>query len=245
MEFRMDHPIIYALVAITIVAVLGQSVFFLWRALKKAKELKMDKATIRATILSSLVFTIAPAVSIIICVMTLSKSLGVALPWLRLSVVGSLSYETVAANNALSGMALKLGEVTNLTGSQFVTVVFVMTISIMAGVLLTPIASKKIQGGLQKMEKRDKRWSAIFSDSLFMGMIAAFLGFVFCDFSGVFVGELSGLVPVLVMLSSAVLMAGAGALMKVTGWKFLNDYALPISMVGGMLLAIPYSAWLG
>jgi len=245
MEFRMDHPIIYALVAITIVAVLGQSVFFLWRALKKAKELKMDKAKIRATILSSLVFTIAPAVSIIICVMTLSKSLGVALPWLRLSVVGSLSYETVAANNALSGMALKLGEVTNLTGSQFVTVVFVMTISIMAGVLLTPIASKKIQGGLQKMEKRDKRWSAIFSDSLFMGMIAAFLGFVFCDFSGVFVGELSGLVPVLVMLSSAVLMAGAGALMKVTGWKFLNDYALPISMVGGMLLAIPYSAWLG
>ncbi|MBQ8269351.1 MAG: DUF5058 family protein [Clostridia bacterium] len=245
MEFRMDHPIIYALVAITIAAVLGQSVFFLWRALKKAKELKMDKAKIRATILSSLVFTIAPAVSIIICVMTLSKSLGVALPWLRLSVVGSLSYETVAANNALSGMALKLGEVTNLTGSQFVTVVFVMTISIMAGVLLTPIASKKIQGGLQKMEKRDKRWSAIFSDSLFMGMIAAFLGFVFCDFSGVFVGELSGLVPVLVMLSSAVLMAGAGALMKVTGWKFLNDYALPISMVGGMLLAIPYSAWLG
>ena len=245
MEFRMDHPIIYALVAITIVAVLGQSVFFLWRALKKAKELKMDKAKIRATILSSLVFTIAPAVSIIICVMTLSKSLGVARPWLRLSVVGSLSYETVAANNALSGMALKLGEVTNLTGSQFVTVVFVMTISIMAGVLLTPIASKKIQGGLQKMEKRDKRWSAIFSDSLFMGMIAAFLGFVFCDFSGVFVGELSGLVPVLVMISSAVLMAGAGALMKVTGWKFLNDYALPISMVGGMLLAIPYSAWLG
>ncbi len=245
MEFRMDHPVIYALVAITIVAVLGQSIFFLWRALKKARELKLDKAKIRAAILSSLVFTIAPAVSIIICIMTLSKSLGVALPWLRLSVVGSLSYETVAANNALSGMGLKLGEVTNLTASQFVTVVFVMTISIMAGVLLTPIASKKIQNGLKKMETRDKRWSSIFSDSLFMGMIAAFLGFVFCDFSGVFGGEFSGLIPVLVMLSSAALMAACGALMKVTGWKFLNDYALPISMVGGMLLAIPYTAWLG
>lgn len=245
MEFRMDHPIVFALVAITIVAVLGQSIFFLWRALKQAKKIGMDKKKIRGTIISSLIFTIAPAVSIIICVMTLSKSLGVALPWLRLSVVGSLSYETVAANNALSGMGLKLGEVTGLTASQFVTVVFVMTISIMAGVLLTPIASKKIQGGLKKMENKDKRWSAIFSDALFMGMIAAFLGFVFCDFSGIFVGELAGLVPVLVMFSSAILMAGCGALMKVTGWKFLNDYALPISMVGGMLLAIPYTAWLG
>ena len=205
----------------------------------------MDQKKIRATILSSLVFTIAPAVSIIICVMTLSKSLGVALPWLRLSVVGSLSYETVVATNALKGMGLSIGEVTNLTGGQFVTVVFVMTISIMAGVLLTPIASKKIQGGLKKLENSDKRWSAIFSDSLFMGMISAFLGFVFCDFAGVFAGKLSGLVPVLVMLSAAVLMAGCGALMKVTKWRFLNDYALPISMVGSMLLAIPYTAWLG
>lgn len=245
MEFRMDHPVIYVLVAVTIIAVLGQSIFFLWRALKKAKELGMDQKKIRATILSSLVFTIAPAVSIIICVMTLSKSLGVALPWLRLSVVGSLSYETVAANNALSGMGLKLGEITSMSGSQFVTVVFVMTVSIMAGVLLSPIASKKIQGGLKKMESRDKRWSALFSDSLFMGMIAAFLGFVFCDFSGVFVGNTAGLIPVLVMFSAALLMALCGALMAATGWKFLSDYALPISMVGGMLLAIPYTAWLG
>ncbi len=245
MEFRMDHPVIFVLVAITIAAVLGQSLFFLFRALKRAKEIGMDQKKLRATILSSLVFTIAPAVSIIICVMTLSKSLGIALPWLRLSVVGSLSYETVAANNALSGMGLKLGEVVNLTGTQFVTVVFVMTISIMAGVLLSPIASKKIQGGLKKMETRDKRWSAIFSDALFMGMIAAFLGFVFCDFGGIFVGETAGLVPVLVMLSAAILMAGCGALMKATGWKFLSDYALPISMVLAMLLAIPYTAWLG
>ena len=177
--------------------------------------------------------------------MTLSKSLGVALPWLRLSVVGSLSYETVAANNALSGMGLTLGKVTELSGTQFVTVVLVMTVSIMAGILLVPVMSKRIQGGLKKMESKDKRWSAIFSDALFMGMIAAFLGFVFCDFSGVFIGEFSGLIPVLVMLSAAVLMAGCGALMKATGWKFLNDYALPISMVGAMLLAIPYTAWLG
>lgn len=205
----------------------------------------MDMKKIRATILSSIIFTIAPAVSIIICVITLSKSLGVALPWLRLSVVGSLSYETIAAQNALDGMGLKLGEVASLTGEQFVTVVFVMTVSIMAGVLLTPVAGEKIQSGLKMMEKSDKRWSAIFSDALFMGMISAFLGFVFCDFGGIFKGELAGLVPVLVLFSSAILMAACGALMKVTKWKFLSDYALPISMVGGMLLAIPYTAWLG
>jgi len=39
----------------------------------------------------------APAVAIVISVITLSKDLGLPLPWLRLSVVGSLSYETIAA----------------------------------------------------------------------------------------------------------------------------------------------------
>ena len=34
------------------------------------------------------IFTIAPAVAIVIGVITLSKDLGVPLPWLRLSVIG-------------------------------------------------------------------------------------------------------------------------------------------------------------
>ena len=39
---------------------------------------------------------------------------------------------------------------------------------------------KKIIDNLtQQMETKDKRWSAIFSDALFMGMISAFVGYVF------------------------------------------------------------------
>ena len=116
-----------------------------------------------------------------------------------------------------------------------------------------------MQNGLISFENRDKKWAEILQNSLFIGMISAFVGYVFCDLgrlwlsdggvfkdsAGVSYTSTSGLVPVLVMFSSAILMAGCGALMKVTGWKFLNDYALPISMVGGMLLAIPYTAWLG
>ena len=55
----------------------------------------------------------------------------------------------------------------------------------------------------------------------------------------------SGLIPVLVMLVAAVVMALCGLLMKLLKWKWLNDYALPISMVLGMLSAIPLTAILG
>lgn len=249
MEFSVNHPIIFVIVAIIIIAVMAQAVFFMAKALKRAKEINMPKEKIRKTIISSAVFTIAPSIAIIISVISLSQSLGIPLPWLRLSVIGSMSYEIVAAKNALGGMGIseELFEnlASNITAEQFVTVAFVMTISILAGIILAPIIGKKLQKGLISLEKRDKAWSAIFSDSLFMGMIAAFLGLVFCDFGGVFVGDTSGLIPVFIFFSSALVMALCGLLIKITKWSFLNDYALPVSMVVGMALAIPFTAWLG
>jgi hypothetical protein len=163
MTFDKNHPIIFVLVAIIILVVMAQSVFFMLRALKRAKQIKMDTSKIKKTIVSSAVFTIAPAISIVICVITLAKDLGVAVPWLRLSVIGSLSYETVAANNALSGMGLKLGDPNlNLNASQFVTVVFVMTISIMVGLLLAPIIGKKLQKGLISIGKKRQKLGGYF-----------------------------------------------------------------------------------
>ena len=88
MEFSMDHPILFVLVGILVAAVLGQSVYFLVKALRRAKAIGMDPKKLRKTIRTAAVFTIAPAVAIVISVIALSKSLGLPLPWLRLSVVG-------------------------------------------------------------------------------------------------------------------------------------------------------------
>ncbi|MBR3879340.1 MAG: DUF5058 family protein, partial [Clostridia bacterium] len=109
MEFSVNSPILYVIVGAIIAIVLAQSAFFLVRACKRAKELGISKQTIKKTITSSAVFTIAPAVAVLIGVVALSKSLGVALPWLRLSVIGSITYETVAAGNALESAGMSAG----------------------------------------------------------------------------------------------------------------------------------------
>ena len=98
---------------------------------------------------------------------------------------------------------------------------------------------------MHTMENRDKKWSDLFTNAMFIGMISAFLGYVFCDFAGVFRGETAGLVPVLVMTVSAVIMALCGLARGRLGWRWLSDYALPISLILGMLSAIPITAWLG
>ena len=274
MEFSVNHPILFVLVGIIIAAVLGQSVYFLLKSVRQAKKIGMNMEKIKKTIITAAIFTIAPAVAIVITVISLSQSLGIALPWLRLSVVGSLSYEAIAAANAASGMGTTLAQLAGrMNASQYLTIVSVMTVSIMVGIWLVPVICKKYQSGLMSFENKDKKWSDILQNSLFIGMISAFVGFVFCDVSRLwnesarFVdvkekvlenGEVidkvvgvteytptSGLVPVFVMVASALSMCICGILINKLKWKWVNDYALPICMIIGMAVAIPLTAWLG
>ena len=249
MEFSVNHPLLFIMAGIIIAVVLAQSVFFLVKAMRRSKAMGMDQKKIRKTILSAAVFTIAPAIAIVISVITLSKKLGLALPWLRLSVVGSMSYETVAANNALSVMGQSLGSELPLTAQQFVNVLLVMTISIMMGIWLVPVIGKKLQKGMSNMGNRDAKWADTFSNALFIGMIAAFLGYVFCDVSRLWIpseeySATSGLIPVCVMAVSALIMVACGLLMRKPKLKWLSEYARPISLVLGMASAIPITAWL-
>lgn len=245
MQFNVNSPVLFLIAGIIIAVVMAQSVYFLVKAWRRGKAIGMAPEKLRKIAITAAVFTIAPAVAIVISVITLAKDLGVALPWLRLSVVGSLSYETIAATNALSAMDLTFGKVSQLTASQYVTVAWVMTISIMVGIWLVPLIGKKLQNGMINLENRDKKWSDIFQNAMFIGMISAFVGFVFCDFSTVFSGNTAGLIPPLVMAVSAVIMLLCGLGMKLLKWNWLNDYALPISLVLGMASAIPITAWLG
>ena len=249
MEFHANHPILFVMAGFLIAVVLAQSVFFLVKALRRSKQIGMDQEKIKKTIKTAAVFTIAPAVSIVISVIALSKSLGIPLPWLRLSVVGSLSYEAIAAENAVSAMGLTLGKIESLTAQQFVNITLVMTISIMLGIWLVPAIGKKLLSGMSSLENRDKKWADIFQNAMFIGMIAAFLGFVFCDFSRLWVpgdyAPTSGLIPVAVMGAAAIVMVICGLLMKKPKFAWLGDYALPISLLLGMASAIPISAWLG
>lgn len=235
-NFNVNSPFLFIAVGVVILFVIVQSVFFLVKAWRRAKEKGMDTAVLKKTVISSAVFTIAPAVAILIGVISLSKKLGIALPWLRLSVIGSLTYELTAAEAAASAVGTNLGESSvPLTAEQFASIAWVMAIGIIIGLIIVPIFSKRILGGMTKLKTKDEKWADHFSTALFLGMISAFLGVIFADVSK----GLVGWIPVFVMIVSAILMLIVGLIKKIFKIKWIDDYALPISMVGGMALAIP------
>ena len=240
MEFSVNHPFIYLVSGIVVLFVIAQSVFFLVKAMKRAGQLGIAGVTIRKTIFSSALFSVAPAVSILVGVITLSKFIGLPLPWLRLSVLGAVTYELPAATIAAGAMGASVTQ--TITQAQtFSVITWVMTLGILSGLVIVVFGLKKIQSGVTRLSGQDKRWGEILSDSLFLGMISAFVGFLFADIRN----GLPGLIPIAVAFSSALLMALCGTLIKVFKWTWLEQYAMPVCMLGAMALSLPITALMG
>ncbi|MBE5869031.1 MAG: DUF5058 family protein [Lachnospiraceae bacterium] len=232
MNFHPNSTILFLLAGAVIVFVIAQSLFFLIRAWRRAKVLGLETGKLRKTVVSAAVFTIAPAVSILLGVITLSKFLGLPLPWLRLSVIGAITYELPAATSTANALGVSLSE-TVMDPKVYTAICWVMTLGIFPGLLWVPLFAKKIQKGLVKMKGKDDKWGDLLMNAMFLGMISAFLGMVFADIRT----GLAGWIPIFVLLVSAVLMALCGVLIKKCNLKWLENYAIPISMLGAMVFA--------
>lgn len=240
MEFHINHPILFVLAGLVIAYVLSQAFFFLVKAWRRARELNISSQTLRGVVVGSGLFTIAPAIGVLLGLISLSRFLGLPLPWLRLSVLGALTYELPAAASVAKLLNLPMDQ--PLTdGANYVAIAWVMTLGIMSGILVILFFQKNMNKSLKKLASKDKRWSTILMDCLFVGMIATFLGMIFADIRS----GLPGWIPVFVMLFSALLMLLCGAAIKLLKWTWLENYAMPLSMLGGMAFAIPLTQWIG
>ena len=232
MSFNPNSVFMYTIAVIVIIFVVAQSIFFLIRAYNRGIAIGMTKAKLRKTIIATAVFTIAPAVSILLGVITLAKFLGIPLPWIRLSVIGAITYELPAATTTANALGISLSE-TVTDPKVFSAIAWVMTLGIIPGLILVPLFLKKIQKGILKIKTNDSKWGDIFMTSLFLGMISAFLGMVFADIRS----GLSGWIPIFVLLFSALVMGVCGLLIKALKMKWLETYALSISMIAAMIFA--------
>lgn len=232
MNFSTNSMFLYGVAVVVILFVLAQSTFFLVRALRRAKELGFSSAQLKKTVISTAVFTIAPAISILIGVITLSKFLGIPLPWIRMSVIGAITYELPAATSTANALGISLSEIIT-DPTIYSAIAWVMTLGILPSIILPPILMKRIQGGMVKLQNKDQKWGDLFLTSMFLGMISAFLGMVFADVRS----GLAGWIPIFVLLVSALIMALCGLLIKKCNMKWLETYAMAISMVGAMVFA--------
>lgn len=211
------------------------SVVFMVRSYRTALAVGIDKKTIQKVIRSSCIFTIIPSIAILLGLVTMAGGLGVPLSWIRLSVIGSVQYELIAADSAASAAGVPALLLEYLTPEIFVSIATVMTLCIITGALFNLFFLKKYNNGVKKMQQKDNRWGKLVVSSMFMGMICTFLGNPIIDMR---IDPSHGWIGLVVMVVSAAAMFACDMLVKKCKFKTLEGFALPLSMIIGMVFAV-------
>ncbi len=213
----MNYLVIVLIGIVMIVFVIGQSIYFLVLAYQRGIQMGFTKSVLVDTIRSSAIFTIVPSIPILIGLVTLIPIFGaVVIPWIRLSILGSVSYESYAAN------AIRVAaQVTTLYDfpQVFSAAVWTMTISIMAGLFTMMVFFRRYQQKLADIRKKDHRWSEILVAALFMGLVGTI---------GAQQIALGGYNTLALFISMG-MMVFIGLLSRKAKW--LEEFALPISIL--------------
>jgi len=232
---------VYLIVGVVFAYVLLQSVAFLLKARKRAFANGFTKQQINKTITSSMVLSIAPSFAILIGLVALSRVFGPMVAGLRLGTLGAVTYELPAAINVISGVFdRQIGD--TLPQQVIITALWVMTFGIIPSLFLIPLFFKKMSAKLITIKEKDSAWNKILMDSLFLGMISAFIGFVLAPKAIEGEDPFISILGILVLLSSAILISIFGIIIKKAKWEWLKNYALPLSMVIAMALAIAFAS---
>ena len=233
---QVNSTALYLVVGAVLLFVAGGCLFFIIKSYKAGIQIGMKKDALKKAITSSALFTVLPAVSILLGVIALSGSLGVPTAWMRLSVVGNLSYEAIAAASAAQAMGTELSSDV-MTASNLVTIIAVMTTGICWGILCTIFLLKKYSSKCQKMlRKGNSDGKKSFAD---WAMVAMFIGF--CGtFIGAYTAEATRgtWIPLFTALVAAVVMKVCEFFSEKKNAKWLENFSLALSMLVAMAASV-------
>ena len=235
MNFKEDSFMV-AIALCVVFFVVAQALFFLVRAVKRAKELGIANQTIKNTIVSSSLFTIAPAIGIVATVLTLSAGLGYVLPWIRLTVIGNISYEVTAATNAVEAFGLAGGISQPIENKEvFATVAWVMTLGSIMPLILVPLFLSK----MNKAVSKNSALSSVLSAAAFIGLISAFVARAIAGKGDAhIIGDGAGILSITALISSVILMLIMQKLAGLEKLKWLESFAMPFAMIGAMAIVM-------
>lgn len=241
---KLNGAPLYLISGGIILFVVGFCLVFLVRAYRAGVAIGMDKTKLRRVITSSATFSVLPSISILLGVIALSGSLGIPLPWLRLSVIGALHYETSVADIAAKSVGLSGLNVDEMTLSAFTTIALLMSVGIIWGVVCMLIFGKGYCNKLSRTMS-GKKGGKSFGDSamtaMFIGLIAAYMG----SYVGELVQLQSGKIvitgnylPLVTLAFAALAMAVFVYFAEKKKMAWLDNFSIAGSMLVGMAASV-------
>lgn len=224
-----QSPLLYSLVIAGLLAVALLCIIFYKKTYKRALELGISKETLKAVNKSTLTVSVIPSVSIVIGLISLSAVIGLPWAWFRLSVVGAVSYELIAAQMATAALGFEdMTAAMSSDAQTFGAVMLVMSIGIIAGIVTNAFIGKKLCVSMSAAGKKKGGFGPVMNSCFMMALMCVMLPYQ----------SLGGLVPVMVIITSFLVSVIIAFIIKKTGWKWLGDFTMAFTLIFGMASAL-------
>jgi len=217
-----NSPLLYILCSIGLAIIVVYAVMCVRKAAKKCAEVGISKETVLTVAKSTALASIVPSLAILLGFLVLTTSLGGAWPWYRLSVIGSLSYESMAAQYAADGIGVVLSDVLSSDATVFGAIMVVMSIGVCSGPIVVTLFAKKYSTGLMNAKANKGDWGQIMVSCFMLAMFAVYMPIMI----------LTDLPTTLTLVVSLVVSILWGMLAKKAPWT--RDFTMAIAMIVAM-----------
>lgn len=221
-----NSPVMAIFCGLAILVVLVQAVVFFRMAWRQALEMGLSKADLMKVVKSSAVFSIVPSLPIIISYMILLPALGKFFPWLRLSVIGSATYETLAANMAVTSFGFDSLGSADFSPDVFGSLLWVVTLGVFLS-SLSALLLRRFDSKMQSVTTDPNSFGKVIPNIMFLGMMATL--------SAPYLADVTNIPSLATIVVSALAMIGLNAVGKRI--PALKEFAFSLSMIAGMATA--------
>lgn len=212
-------------IIVTILVTL-QAVLFIRSSYREGLKRGLTREQMLKALRTGAVTGIIPSIASVVALATMVPMLGLPIPWLRQTIMGSTIYELTAA-----GIGAKAMEVSSLggdgfTGPVFASAIWIMTLGSVWAVALIVFFLKPLQKKFAGITK-DPGWKVVLVNAAFFGVFSIFIA------DPVIIGGL----PLITLGAGGVFMVIFAILITKLKINWLKEFALTFSMVGAMACA--------
>ncbi len=220
-----NSAVMWVACGIPVVLVLAQAIVFASKAWQAGPKLGLTQEQMKAGMRSSAITSLGPSVVILSGMLSLLVTMGGPVAWMRLSMIGSVMFESLAAGFGTAAVGVELGS-SGMTELAFTMGLWTMILCSIGWVIFATFTA-------DKMDKIQKRATGSNPAKLAALSGAAVIG-AFSSFCAQNLVKLN-------KSSIAVILGGAIMWLMMTiseknDVKWLRDWGLTIAILGSMII---------
>ena len=160
---------------VAVVLVIAQALIFIKKAMDAAPKVGLSKEEVNKAVKSAALTSIGPSIVVLSGMLSLLVTVGGPMAWMRLSFIGSVMFESIAAGIGTGAVGVQLG-VDELTPLALTMAVWTMIIGSVGWIIFSTFAADKMDKIQAKLAGSNPAGLTIISSGAIIGAFAAMVG---------------------------------------------------------------------